>query len=127
MSKDAKGRGCLSVAGLFGLFALVAWVLDDCSGSGSGKVATPVVQLPTRAEWAAKAAGAGPNGQMVALGKLVIGRDALFRAVGQPSSSEDVGNDVHLYWKCADGTVQVVTQRAFFNVQGVIAGQINNF
>jgi len=120
--RKSGGCGCAAVGAVVAVIVWLAWPDPDSSRISGNAVS----QLPTRAEWTQKVA-AGPNGQLVQFGNLLVGRDDLYRAVGPPSNTEMIGTDVYLYWQCADGTVQVVAPRSAFEVQGVVTGRINTY
>jgi len=75
-------------------------------------------------EWIAQA-GNVTNAGLIANGVIQApNKQVLLAAVGAPDNTSTAGNDLYLYWSCADGSVQVVTSRVGYNA-GFIAGNVN--
>jgi hypothetical protein len=88
--------------------------------------AAPVAQensTITKQEWLSKATSAA---QFLSGGQIVINRDVLFRAVGEPTSTQSQGDTVYLYWDCADGRIQIVAPDPNL-AQRSIVGHINTY
>ena len=79
--------------------------------------------LPSIAEWTQKA---GRVGLVMENGYIQINRETLFQAVGSPSSTQMVGDNVYLYWQCANGRIQLVASRNHFALN-LISGTINTY
>jgi hypothetical protein len=128
--------GLLGILVAVGAGAFIFWAGKNPEGAGallplhseSTKRAKTIA--PSKAEWMqavaqASARQGGTNGMLPGFGSLAISKDALFRAVGQPTGVQMVGSDALLYWECSDGTVQVATPVGMYSYGGQIVGRIN--
>jgi hypothetical protein len=97
------GAGCLVL--ILAALGLFLWGIWERSAS-PGPAAPAAAARPTKAEWLRRAATVG-QGFLLQNGKILAPRDALYRAVGEPSSTQMMGSLSYLYWDCADGTIQL--------------------
>ena len=100
--RPTVGAGCFVL--VLAALGLLFWGVWEWSASQG--VTAPVAAQPTKAEWLRRAATVG-QGFLLQNGKILAPRDALYRAVGEPSSTQMMGSQSYLYWDCADGTIQL--------------------
>ena len=77
--------------------------------------------VPTKQEWKASVP---QNPGLVAFGRIACGKQVLFDAVGQPSRTQEVGDEEYLYWDCTDGQIQVICARGQYEL-GQVGGNVN--
>lgn len=77
----------------------------------------------TKQEWKA---AVPQNVSQTSFGNILCNREVLFKAVGQPSRSEAVGDYEYLYWDCSDGQIQLVCARGQFEL-GYVGGKLNEY
>jgi len=60
-------------------------------------------------------------------GLIICQKSDLYRAVGEPSKTQTLGDTVYLYWPCRDGGIQVECKAISLNAGGLINGKINDY
>ena len=119
------------VVGL-GFVALVLWKASDdkkretrglvTAAANAFQVNAP--QILTKAEWLQKARTVA---QIVDGTILAVPRKALFKAVGEPTSSQSQGNQWYFYWECSDGRIQLVAPDPGQYGGMILGGTINGY
>ena len=87
-------------------------------------VLTSCSHKPTKDEWISKV----PNAEMAKMARqLACSKKALFKAVGSPSKTQTIGDDLYLYWSCSDGQIQVKCNAPIYNAGDQVVGNINDY
>lgn len=77
----------------------------------------------SKAIWRSKV----PNTQTGRLSGMMICKKAdLIDEVGEPDSSEIIGDQIYLSWECSDGTMQIVCNAIGYDPGGTVIGHINS-
>jgi hypothetical protein len=108
-----------------GALLLFVWIGHD---GDSRATSAAVGETPTKAEWIQKVYQIQSEPKMIIVtGDIQETKDRLFGAVGPPTSTQAIGNDIYLYWRCSDGEIQLVADRGNFGAMGFVAGKINSY
>jgi hypothetical protein len=92
----------------------------------------PAAHKPARQlakdQWIAAVANTGYANRQTLLSSRQLGikKDILFAAVGNPDSSQTIGENVFLYWECRDGTIQVDCNLGGYG-SGIVMGHVNDY
>jgi len=86
---------------------------------------SPGAKKPTKAEWRAKLASR--YGQLAQMNIINNWKPADFKSfMGEPSSTQTVGDQAFWYYECSDGTIQLSMHAPNLSV-GLMQGNINDY
>ena len=110
----------LTSVAVLSTFIFLAYGSEDSGGTTSSSP-TRTVQRDSVATWKRKAGYQGFAGTLNGMTK-----SDLFRRVGNPSSRQEVGNSVYLYWECSDGRIQLSVNKMLYEMNDtIIADSLN--
>jgi hypothetical protein len=128
----AKGQpvkwwaGCL---GILVIFLVAGWFLNLVGLSGNNGATPDKVHSLTKAQWRQKLESRG--GQQAQLAhQNIIHRwnpNDFKQLMGNPSSTQTVGDQAYWYFECSDGQIQLVLNSGSLLGMGVMEGKINDY
>jgi hypothetical protein len=103
---------------------LLGVLLTNLVGCDEGQQPQAVIR-PTKAEWRANFGGKfGPIAQMGIIENL---KPAQFKAaLGEPNSTQTIGDQAYWYYECSDGTIQLELFAPNLAV-GMMQGKVNDY
>ena len=116
------GRGFLGCLGFLVACLFIAWIANI---GGCNSPTTNTASAPTKAEWLQKLES--HYGQYARMRIVYQWKaDDFKRFMGNPSSTQTVGDEVFWYYECADGQFQLVMDQGNLAI-GIMAGKINDY
>lgn len=109
---------------------------------GNSSSARSVVAELTKKQWMKKLhvflikEGGGGVGDIFAYNQIsaLMGRSSveiteerLVKLMGEPSRTSAIGNKIYWYYKCSDGSIQIVADRDQYQYLKIITGEINEY
>jgi len=128
-TKDNKGNSAVMYAASTGQDDMVKWLIQagakDRPPGYSAKGEPLSAKDLTKAEWKAKLARKVST--YAATGKVIqIYEKDFVRSFGTPIRTQTIGNSTYWYYKCKDGTIQLVLHAGNL-AAGVMQGDVNDF